>query len=291
MKARALSITSAAVTAIGLACAPSALAAGGVFGGSASDQHAIVVNSDAKAKRLTSAVIAWRAQCDDGMGFPVAMQLTATKQQAGFTAGPRDLVMSRNAKGRFAGTQRVGFDLGDSAALATVKLAGKLGRAAASGTLSADITIIDKRSGARQEGCRTGALRWTASRSAGRIYGGKTSQEQPFVIRLDARRKRVSDLLTGWETSSCSPDANRYMTFPERFDNFPLSGGRFGNAFDQDYDLDPGAKRRFSYQLAGKVGRASAKGTFRVGVTDTDASGATTETCDTGPVTWKAITG
>jgi hypothetical protein len=288
MKARALSISSVAVTAIGLACAPSALAAGGVFGGSTSGHRPIVVNSDAAAKKVRSIVISYRAMCDDGMGFPIAAHLTAASRQPGFDAGPRDLVMSRNARGRFAGTQSVGYDLGDSAALVSLKVAGKLRRAAASGTLSADITIVDKQSGARQQGCRTGMLRWTAARGAGRIYGGETSQEEPFVVRLDARHKRVSDLLTVWE-ASCSPDG--FMSAPEHFTNFPLIGGRFGDAFDQSSDGDNGAKQRWSYQLAGSVGRRSAKGTFHADMTETDVNGATTATCDSGPLRWKAFTG
>src|SRR4051812_34484436 len=109
-----------ATVATTLGAAPGAHAANAVFGGSTSSGEAIVITGDKPAKKLKSAVIAWRAECGDGMGLPMSSSLTATNASPGFSPGPEDLSLSRNAKARFSGTQRFGVDLGDS--VATVKV-------------------------------------------------------------------------------------------------------------------------------------------------------------------------
>src|SRR3954447_2500237 len=160
--------------------APGALAASAVFGGSTKSGEAIVLTADKKAAKLKSAVIAWEANCADGMSLPFSSALTASKASPGFSPGPNDLSLTRNGKRRFSGTQTFALEGSDSALVVGVKLAGKLGAKAASGTLSADATEIDKASGATKTTCHTGSLRWKASRAPGRIYGGRTGQDQPF---------------------------------------------------------------------------------------------------------------
>jgi hypothetical protein len=278
----------AATVAATLGPAPGALAANAVFGGSTRSGEAIVLTADKQASKLKSAVIAWEARCGDGMTLPISSAVTATKRSPGFSAGPEDLVVSRNGKQRFSGTQAFALNAGDSAIEVVVKLSGKLGRKAASGTLSAAATQIDKSSGATRTTCRTGSKRWKASRAPGRVYGGKTSQDEPFVARVDARRKRVTDVLVGWG-SPCQPDG--FLSLPDRLSNFPLaSSGRFADTWDETVKLDDGALK-FDYSLKGRLSRRSGAGTFRVAVTATDTGGATTRTCDTGAVTWKAATG
>jgi hypothetical protein len=272
-----------------LAAAPSAFASGSVFGGSTNDGEAIVLTGDGAAKKLKSAVIAAEAKCDDGMYWPLSAKVTPTKASPGFDPGPRDLLVSRNAKGKFAGVVLSGSDLGDSFGVATTKLSGKLKAKRASGSISVDIAIVDKQSNAQTMACHTGTVKWAATRSPGRVYGGSSSQEEPVVVRLDAKRKKVSDILASWETASCTPD--NFLRFSDRFTNFPLHAGSFGDSFDQTFDGPAGAKRTFAYSVDGKVRRRSATGTLHVGVTELDAAGATTLSCDTGNVTWKATTG
>jgi hypothetical protein len=269
--------------------APGALAANAVFGGSTRSGEAIVLTADRKAAKLRSAVIAWEARCGDGMTLPISSAVTATKGSPGFSAGREDLDMSRNGKRRFSGTQAFALDGGDSAMAVVVKLTGKLGRKAASGTLSAQAREFDKSSGAIRTTCRTGNVRWRASRAPGRVYGGKTSQDEPFVAKVDARRKRVTDVLVGWE-SPCRPDG--YFSYPDELSNFALaSSGRFADTWDDTVKLGDGGARKFDYSLTGRLLRRSGAGTLRVAVTEKDAGGATTVMCDTGAVTWKAATG
>jgi hypothetical protein len=128
-----------------------------------------------------------------------------------------------------------------------------------------------------------------ATRSPGRVFGGSSSQEEPVVVRVDAKRKRVSDMLAGWQSSTCAPDG--FLRFGERFTDFPLHAGGFSGSWDESYPRDGGGTMKYAYALTGKVKRTSASGTPHVGVTGTDAAGATTLTCDSGSVTWKAVTG
>ena len=55
--------------------------------------------------------------------------------------------------------------------------------------------------------------------------------------------------------------------------------------------MDAGRKRHYDYSIAGHVTKTAAKGTLQVKVSETDADGAATDSCDTGGVTWKAATG
>jgi hypothetical protein len=281
--------SAAGTVVLALAFAPSAVAAGSVFGGSTGDREPIVLTADRAAKTLKSVVVAAEAKCGDGLYFPLAGKAIAHKATAGFAGGPRDLMMVRNAKGRFAGAVGYVLENGDRAALVTTSVNGKLKVRVATGTLRADVSIMDKQSNAQVEECHTGKVKWAATRAPGRVYGGSSSQDEPVVVRLDARRKKVNDILAGWESASCTPDG--FMRFGDRLTNFPLHANRFGDSWTQPFDMPDGSKRTVAYEVAGRVAQRSIKGTLHVGVTDTDAGGATMASCDTGTVTWNVATG
>jgi hypothetical protein len=274
-----------------LGTAPGALAADRVYGGSTSGFEPIVINADKAGKKLQSAVVAWRGDCSDDSGyFAHGSTLAPAKGAPGFSPGPRDLQMTRNGKRRFAGRQEIAFDLGDAMAVVMVTLDGRLGAKAASGTLSAKVAIVERATGNELTTCNTGRMRWKATRAPGRVFGGKTSQDQPVVARVDAKRKRVADVLVSWEPSSCQPDGGYH--FGERLSNFPLrSGGRFTDTWDVSEPMPDGGSARTTYTLAGRVSRLTARGSLRFGVTWLDAAGATQRSCDSGGVTWKATTG
>jgi hypothetical protein len=278
------------VAVLVLAAAPPALAADAVFGGSTSAGEPIVFKSDAKLATLTSAVIGWHAKCDDGSGFPGASVLTPTTATPGFNPQFHDLLMSRNAKGRFAGEQLYGAGGSTMPAAVMVNVAGKLTATRASGTLSAIVKLTDAATGNSAGACSTGTLRWKASRAPGTIFGGSTSQEYPLVLRVDAAKKHVSDLMTSWNTHTCTPAA--FYSVPEHLGNFALkSTGRFAAAWSNASPMEGGGKEGVSYQLAGRVTPTAAKGTLHVAFTDTDATGAQTLACDSGGINWKAATG
>jgi hypothetical protein len=290
MRRTSLLAGGAAALAMSLGAAPAASAADTVFGGSTTGYQAIVLNGDKAAKKLRSAVVAWRADCADGMGLPMSMTVEPSAGSPGFSPSPTALTMSRNRKGRFSGTQEFGVNFGDFSAAIKVRFVGRLRAKAASGTLSADAVITENASGNTATTCRTGRLRWNATRAPGRVYGGKTSQDYPIVAKLDARRKQVTDVILGWETSTCEPDMG--FGYPEHLSNFPLaSTGRFGDTWDDTVKDPDGGSRRFDYALTGRVARRIVRGTLRIAITGTDAAGAKTLSCDTGGVSWKATTG
>jgi hypothetical protein len=64
--------------------------------------------------------------------------------------------------------------------------------------------------------------------------------------------------------------------------------GRFGDTFSDELKLEGVGTRAFAYRLDGTAGASRAAGTLRVEITDKDAAGATTDTCDTTLVSWSA---
>jgi hypothetical protein len=277
----------AAAVAAGLVSAPSALARGAVFGGAMTDAQAIVLRTDAKAKKLKSAVIAWAADCKSEGYWAGGGDLPAAPAEKGFAPDPRELTLTRNKDGRFSGVQGYAASAGDSTALVTVQVAGRIKGKTARGTLHANVAIIDA-GGNTQDGCDTGTQRWSATRAPGRVFGGVTSQQLPVVLRLDRSGRRVSDLMTGWG-AQCQPDGG--IQVPEQLSGFPIKDHRFGDAWSRDFSLDDGSKRTFAYSVAGKLGRGKASGSLQVKVTQTDPAGAQTMSCDSGAVSWRALTG
>ena len=262
-----------AAAALTLAAPSTSLAANTVFGGSTTGGDAIALTADKKAAKLKSAVIAWVAPCDDGMRFPVSLNVTAVNPDQGFESGPRDLAVTRNAKGRFTGTQTGARDLGEQVAIVSTKLAGKLRRGKASGTLSAHVTGFDKATSEPRFSCSV-RVRWSATSSPGRVFAGVTSQEEPMVVRFDAARRRATDVLVGWRTETCDPP-DRFMRIGDQLVDFPVKAKRFGDVFEYTVDGEAGNRFTLAYDLAGKLTSRGARGTVRVRITERDAVGAT----------------
>src|SRR6185436_11656732 len=106
-------ISVAAGVAAALTAAPGAFAADAVYGGSTTNGDPIVVRSDPDIQELRSLGISWRAKCADGKGFPDASMLTPAEPVSGFSPSSDELLVSRNGKGSFKGTQLFGAESGD----------------------------------------------------------------------------------------------------------------------------------------------------------------------------------
>jgi hypothetical protein len=279
----------AAATALA-ASAPPARAAGAVYGGSTSGREPIAVTANKAMTKLTSTVVGWSADCDDGSSFFSSRELTPAVAEPGFRPGPDELLMSRNAKGRFKGTRLGVSDNGSTSAAIIFEIAGKLSPHRASGTLSATVKMVDKATGNAVASCQTGTMRWAATRAPGKVFAGKTSQDEPVVVRVDPKRRKVSDLMLTWESQSCMPAT--LIRVPDDLGNFPMSrAGAFGDSFPESYAMDGGGKRTFAYNVAGHVTRTTARGSYHVTMNEADAAGTQTRGCDTGSITWKARTG
>jgi hypothetical protein len=274
--------TVAALTAV----AP-AQGADAVFGGTASHAAPIVVTADAKFQTLKSVAISWFADCADGNFYDGNGRLTPAEAAPGFAPGPRELLVSRNAKGRFEGQQLLALQSDTHTFAVVVKVAGKLTAKRARGTLSAIVKIGDRATGNEVTSCQTSGS-WTATRSPGVIFGGTTAQDQPIVLR-SADGTAVDDVITAWR-SSCAPSG--FFSGPAHWGGFAVKRtGSFGAPFSSDRTLQDGTKVHYDYALAGRLPKAgAAKGTLQVKVASTDPAGTVTA-CDSGNVTWKATTG
>lgn len=269
--------------AVALVAPSTTLGADAVYGGATRSGHPIVLKSDSQSTTLRSLVLSWRAECDDGSWMPGGGALTPVEVEPGFEPSASELLTSVNGKGRFKGTQLASRDLGSVAAAITVEVQGKLKPNRASGSIDVEVQIIDKASGVAATSCNA-KQSWSASHSAGTVYGGATSQGAPIVMRLNAARKRVNDVYVTW-SAGCTEGG---FIVPDRFGNFPVKPtGAFGDPFDFTVPIDGGGSRTFGYALAGKIGKTSAKGTLQVKVTDTDAAGTPGGVCDTGGLKWK----
>jgi hypothetical protein len=283
----ARSIPLIALAALAATAAP-AHAASFVYGGTTGDGEPIALTAAKGGKALHGATVAWGATCDNQSHWFDWAVLTPVKPSPSFPPGPEDLVMSSNAKGRFAGTETAGEDAGDDVAMIAVSIKGRLTAHRASGTLSAVVKLVNKTTQASDGACQSGTVRWSATRAPGSIFAGSTSQHEPVVVRV--HHKRVSDLIASWDTSTCS-DGTAWHYFPD-LTNFPLSrSGAFGDRFSYSSDMDAGAKREFAYDVRGRVTRTSARGSLHVTTADIDATGAQAMTCDSGTIAWKAVTG
>jgi hypothetical protein len=164
----------AGATAAVLAAASPARAADAVFGGITKTGAPIVVKADPKTQELQSIVLTWDAPCSDGRTFPGGAEITPVEPVVGFAPGASELLVSRNAKGRFAGVQLASSDLGTAVAAVQVQLTGKLKPGRAGGTLSAIVKVVDKATDNELTSCDTGKLSWDAPRAPGIVYGGAT---------------------------------------------------------------------------------------------------------------------
>ena len=247
----------AIATAAAAAIAPSpALAKNAVYGGSTSKGAPIVINADKKAKTLKSAVVSWTAVLRRRPRLPDRRAAEGGRRGARLHARlPRagDLAQRQGPLRRHAARRlRHGRNVG----ALNASYSGKLSAKRASGTLEATITVLEKASRNVVATCRTGSVRWSATRSPGRVFGGSTAQDLPIVVRLDAKRRTVADMLFNWESATCKPD-DVYLNVNE---GFAASRSRRALRRRVRPVLHPGRRRRGQGQLRHhRPGRAHAR--------------------------------
>jgi hypothetical protein len=282
-----------AVTVLVIATPPAG-AATAVYGGTTSlgrnPQEAFVLRSDAKANKVRSVVLSWQAECTDGGTLPYSSQLPVSTGTPGFGDPEDTLVAKRNAKGRLAGRATSSGTLSDGSSLTVeTSLTGRISKRTGKGTMSAT-AVISPPGGAPQITCAQSGIRWVASRNPGRIYGGATAQSEPVVVRLNAARTVIADLIFGWDSIKCTPDS--FFRLGDWLNTFEVRGGRFGDAFEQRYKRDDGGESIYTYDIAGTVSKRTASGRFSVNWNRTFTDGTTpNRSCETGTVTWRATTG
>ena len=204
-----------------------------------------------------------------------------------------ELLVSRNAKGRFAGTQLAAADLGAAVAAVSVEV----DRQAQAASAPAARSRRSSRSPTRRPAptvtsCQTSTSAGPRRARPGIIYGGTTSQGEPIVVRLNAaaqaRQRRDHDLGRALHA------ATGYFRVPDHFVNFAGQAHRRASATRSatTSPIDAGGKRHFDYaHRRPRDARRRPRARCRSRSPTPTPPARRRDSCDTGGVTWKAATG
>jgi hypothetical protein len=266
--------------------APAAAAPAALYGGHTSEDAPITLQVSADGRTLRQLAFYVDTACDDGTtsdwtgvaSFSAFKPATIALGKNVFSPAR----VSRRGSFRTTGLEQDAYD-GGHVGTTTETLRGSIRGGVGHGTFSARTEIVDA-GGAKVATCAGRTVRWEAHSAPGRTYAGLTSDGLPVVVQRNRDGRRVDHVWMAWE-APCQSDG--FFAFGESFVNFPVSrSGRFGNAFDDPVTLDGGGARTYAYSLHGQLGSQRASGTFQVVVTDKDAGGATTDTCDSTLQRW-----
>jgi hypothetical protein len=127
----------------------------------------------------------------------------------------------------------------------------------------------------------------SSARATPVVFGGKTAQDWPVVIRISANGKQVVSALAAIDMESADDD----WVVPDGFQNLPVKAGRFGWTWGpEQLDLDDGQVAEASGSISGKFSRNRTKvsGTWRRKAVVKDSTGAIVATYDSQRVAWSA---
>ena len=165
------------------------------------------------------------------------------------------------------------------ALLATAALAGTAAPSQGSSAASRTATVGASYGGVTSQGVRV---------TLGASYGGITSQDFPVVVDVDRRRSRVVRAVIAIRTS-CT--AGGSVTVADGYRNISIRRGKFNASFGPSTQRnDDGTTSDLEGTISGTFNssRTKVSGTWAFKATDHDATGAVTDTCDSGRVNWSA---
>jgi hypothetical protein len=126
--------------------------------------------------------------------------------------------------------------------------------------------------------------------AAGSTYGGVTSQGLPVIVDVNAGRTLVTRVLTAVHLT-CTPSGG-VATTPDGYRRVRVTKqGRFKASFGPTtHRNDDGTTTDFQGRMAARFNRARSVivGTWHLTATDHDAAGTVTDTCDSGPIVFRA---
>lgn len=134
-----------------------------------------------------------------------------------------------------------------------------------------------------------GSPRATAAAAGGTVYGGVTAQGFPVVIETAKNGRKVANATVGIRLTCTSgaifavPDDYRALSVTKKR-KFSVSFGPVTNRNDDGTTTDVEGSMRGTFNKA----RTKVSGKWSLKATDHAASGAVTDTCDSGSVSWKA---
>lgn len=125
--------------------------------------------------------------------------------------------------------------------------------------------------------------------AVGVIYGGITSQQFPVVLQVSKSRRQIVSAIIGIRAICTSGSA---FTAPDGYRRLSISRkGKFSASFGPDtIRHDDGTTTDLEGSIRGtfNAARTRASGKWRFKGTDHDGTGAVTDTCDSGSVSWRA---
>lgn len=134
-----------------------------------------------------------------------------------------------------------------------------------------------------------GSSRATTAAAGATVYGGLTSQGFPVVIETSKNRRKVAQATIAIRLTCTSGGA---FAVPDGYTGMSVTKKRkfrasFGPITSRN---DDGTTTDFEGSVAGAFNKSRTKvsGRWSIKATDHDASGATTDTCDSGSIRWTA---
>jgi hypothetical protein len=131
--------------------------------------------------------------------------------------------------------------------------------------------------------------RAAAAGAGGRVYGGASAQDFPVVIETSKNGRKVVKALIALDLS-CTSGAS--ISLPDDYSALSVSkkrkfSGSFGPETIRNND---GTSTDFEGSVSGAFNKARTKvsGTWSLKATEYDATGAVTDTCDSGSISWTA---
>ena len=124
--------------------------------------------------------------------------------------------------------------------------------------------------------------------ATGSVFGGVTSQGWPVVIELNKTRSQIVRATVGLRLT-CTSGA--IASVPDNYSKVPLKRGRFSSSFGPATQRNPdGTTTDFEGSVTGTMNKARTRmsGKWEYKGTDHDNSGAITDTCDSGSISWSA---
>jgi hypothetical protein len=124
--------------------------------------------------------------------------------------------------------------------------------------------------------------------AAGVVYGGVTADGFGLMVETNSSRGRIVRMATGLDMNCTSGD--RFYT-PDGWRSLTVKKRRFSATFGPETQrLDDGGTVDFEGTVTGRLNRSktSISGTWWLKGTERDATGAVTDTCDSGTIEWTA---
>ena len=293
MRTRRIAIAGVAALTVSLGTLPDAHAAkkrGQYYGGSTSDGAPFVLELAPGGKTVKRAWVMSMPDCANGSAVAIYGEMRFVSDLPQFVMVNSHAVIGRKVarSGRFkatgVGAQSYG-PLG-AAVLDTVK--GRIRGKSASGMISFDATLVASDTHETLTTCSSGTVSWTARAQRGEVFAGRTQAGLPAVLELNRQRNAVSHLRFGW-AANCTPDGAIFI--PEDFTGFRVVDAKFGDSFSQPFPIDGGGTMTWSYTLDGSLAGRGATGNVTAKLTEADAAGTVTATCEASPFTWSARSG